>query len=143
MPERRNCRCVPSAQSKSSRSPPRRMSVAVGALLAVGMEPDVPRNTMARSTRRLYDRPSSRKDELLARRDRGASQMVPLLKVPDRLPRVAPVVRSRDRPQRVVGLHHVGPPRPGAARRMGDEDNPGDEENEQDTYGAYEHMYAA
>src|SRR5204863_299876 len=48
--ERSICRCVPSAQSKSSRSPPRRASRAVGARWAVGTEPEVPKNTRSRST---------------------------------------------------------------------------------------------
>ena len=48
--ERSSCRCVPSPQSKSSRSPPRRTSVAEGARLAVGIEPAVPRKITSRST---------------------------------------------------------------------------------------------
>ena len=40
------------AQSKSIRSPPRRSRTAVGARNAVGIDPDVPRNTRSRSTRR-------------------------------------------------------------------------------------------
>ncbi len=47
---RRSWRCVPSPQSKRSRSPPRRTSVALSARFAVGMDPDVPRKTTSRST---------------------------------------------------------------------------------------------
>ena len=47
---RRSCRCVPSAQSKRRRSPPRRTSVALSARFAVGIEPDVPRKTTSSST---------------------------------------------------------------------------------------------
>src|SRR5439155_15669923 len=50
MSQRRSCRCVPSAQSKSIRSPPRRTRVAAGARCAVGVAPDVPRKTTSRST---------------------------------------------------------------------------------------------
>src|SRR4051812_45537912 len=48
--ERCSCRCVPSAQSKSSRSPPRRTRNAAGARCAVGIDADVPRKTRSRST---------------------------------------------------------------------------------------------
>ena len=41
---------MPSAQSKSSRSPPRRSRKAAGARCAVGMEAEVPRKTRSRST---------------------------------------------------------------------------------------------
>ena len=51
--ERSSWRCVPSPQSKSSRSPPRRRSSAEGARRAVGTEPDVPRKTRSRSTRQV------------------------------------------------------------------------------------------
>src|SRR5438477_2435226 len=49
--ERSSWRCVPSAQSNRSRSPPRRTRIAAGARCAVGIDPDVPRKTRSRSTR--------------------------------------------------------------------------------------------
>ena len=65
MLERMSWRCVPSAQSISSRSPPRRTRSAVGERRPVGIEPAVPRKTTSRSTsefrrvaaRRMADRP--------------------------------------------------------------------------------------
>ena len=50
MSERRSCRWVPSPQSTSSRSPPRRTSVAEVPRAAVGAEAAVPRKTRSRST---------------------------------------------------------------------------------------------
>src|SRR3954471_23989686 len=47
--ERSSWRCVPSPQSNSSRSPPRRISVAGRPRRAVGAEPAVPRKSTSRS----------------------------------------------------------------------------------------------
>src|SRR3954452_718989 len=47
--ERRSWRCVPSPQSKSRRSPPRRTRVAGSERRAVGAEPAVPMKTTPRS----------------------------------------------------------------------------------------------
>src|SRR5215217_6833680 len=47
--ERRSCRCVPSPQSNSSRSPPRRTSVAGRPRRALGAEPAVPMKSTSRS----------------------------------------------------------------------------------------------
>ena len=58
--ERSNWRCVPSPQSKSSRSPPRRTSSAGGERRAVGALPEVPRKTTSRSTAADRTRGSAR-----------------------------------------------------------------------------------
>src|SRR5476649_826895 len=110
--ERSSCRCVPSPQSKSSRSPPRRTSNELGARRAVGALADVPRKTTSRSMAR--DRsvePSPAwplgQHEQLTGTDRGAPQSVRVLDLPDGAARVATVVLRRDRPERVVGLDAV------------------------------------
>ncbi len=58
-----------------------------------------------------------RQDELLARADRRAGEVVRLLDPPDRVADVTAVVRRGDRPQRVVRLHAVDGLRPVRARR--------------------------
>ena len=58
-------------------------------------------------------------DELLARDDRRRGEMVPVLELPDALPRVARVRALSDRPQRVARPYDVGLLRPGAVRAAG------------------------
>src|SRR5581483_7319146 len=110
--ERMSWRCVPSAQSKRSRSPPRRMRSAAGARPAVGALADVPRKTMSRSTGDRFSQPAARQrsqpalrqDETFADADVRAGEVVRALDLPHRLPNIAAVVALGDRPERVVRL---------------------------------------
>ena len=58
------------------------------------------------------------------------------------LARITPVVARGDRPQRVARLHDVRARARRATRRAGEHD-PGDEEHENETGDAHEHMYAS
>src|SRR5258708_1286770 len=90
-----SCRCVPSAQSKSRRWPPRRTSSAAGARDAVGVLADVPRKTRSRSipppSLAAAER-DLRENEVLADADVGTSEMVGPLDAPDRVAYIATVV---------------------------------------------------
>src|SRR3954447_2320534 len=80
-------------------------------------------------------------EELLARVDRRRGEVVPLLNLPDTLPRVARVRALCDRPERVAGPHDVGALRPGAARaarRKPDHERQSANENEE----LPEHLFA-
>src|SRR4051812_46853100 len=98
-------RCVPSAQSKRRRSPPRRTRSADGARWAVGALADVPRKTTSRSMP-LHSLAASSltlwQDELLADAHVGAVQVVRALDLPDRVADVASVMTIGDRPERLV-----------------------------------------
>src|SRR6187200_106387 len=153
MSERSSCRCVPSPQSTSTRSPPRRRSVAAVPRTAVGADAEVPRKTRSRSTgddRNPLRRPdpdaadplghylpSGRDDEHLAGHDRGRREPVALAELPHAFPRIAREAVDRDRPERVAGLDAVallGPARAGFAgeQRPQHEDGERDERDASD-----------
>ena len=144
--ERSSWRCVPSPQSTSSRSPPRRTSRPDGPRCALGMPPDVPRKTTSRSTgadcraRLPLIGARLRKDERLARAERRSGQVIRLLDPVDRVARVAGVARGRDRPQRVVRLDDVDLLRRMRPRRA-DESAPDEDRNADHDHHSCEHAF--
>src|SRR6187431_2136022 len=94
---------------------------------------------------RVYAVGSGRDDEELTRDECRGRQMVPLLELPDPLPRITAVAALRDRPERVPRFHPVVPLRPTGTALTGEErpekEHRQDEGSDADERRSSEHLF--